>query len=97
MDEISTESIDPPGPAASCSYTTPSSLAERVEISARSMSRSAKRKRKYCEHCEQEVALKMFKRHKHLYCKDDGSWIKEQTEKDACESSSVSQQGNLLL
>ena len=28
-----------------------------------------------CPHCNQPLSTKTFKRHKKLFCKDDGTWI----------------------
>ncbi len=51
------------------------SLASRVEESSKNRSRANKLKRKHCEHCNQDLTTKTFKKHRNLYFRDDGTWI----------------------
>ena len=70
--------------AASRCYSTNCSLAQRVENST---TRVRVNERLFCDHCSQDLALKTFKKHKKLYLKDDGTWIKDSTSTEATESS----------
>ncbi len=49
-------------------------LTPRLSMSSPKNQRTVRRE---CPHCKREVGLKTFKRHKKLYLKSDGSWIKE--------------------
>ena len=64
-----TECIDP-----CCS--TSSSLANRVQDS--NINRPRAIKRKHCEHCDQDLSVKTFKKHRSLYMRADGTWIREE-------------------
>ena len=65
--------------ASNFCYSTASSLVSRVEESSSSTTRNSRpkaQKRKYCEHCSQDLTLKTYKKHRNLYFKDDGTWMK---------------------
>ena len=64
-----TECIDP-----CCS--TSSSSAKRVQDS--NINRPRAIKRKHCEHCDQDLSVKTFKKHRSLYMRADGTWIREE-------------------
>lgn len=51
-------------------------LASRVEQSSRKRPRDPP-PRELCPHCDQNLNIKTFKKHKTLFCRSDGTWVKD--------------------
>ena len=61
----------------------PEMLVSRVRRSAKKRTRAIARE--LCPHCDQNLCMKTFKRHKSLFLRDDGTWIKNATDADNVE------------
>ena len=64
------------------------SLALKVavaELAAKKKHRHRHRSNHYCGHCEQNLCIKVYKRHKKLYKRPDQSWISV-ADQDSCKT-----------
>ena len=72
-------------------------LVSRVLESSKSNPKNRRGARlELCPHCDRRVGLKTLKRHKKLYLKSDGSWLRE-WKKDRDVPTDDDTSGNLLL
>lgn len=50
--------------------------------------------RELCPHCDQNLSVKTFKKHKTLFLKSDGTWIKSYSDMEAADSDIASKNIN---
>lgn len=67
-------------------------LVSRVRGSARKRARD--QDRELCPHCDQNLSVKTFKKHKTLFLKSDGTWIKSYSDMEAADSDIASKNIN---